>query len=154
MSAKERGACFEIAMNASGDDNLDRGAAQNPQAGLQRQNERLQLLLNLTSRITSNLDLREVLRAISANFREVMRCDGAGIWLPGEQVGTFNLYAFDAPGTKGFVKEEVIITPGEDDPGRRAFETMKPVVVTVDEIGWPGGGEGYRLAAAESVAVR
>ncbi len=53
-----------------------------------------------------------------------------------------------------FVKEEVIITPGEDDPGRRAFETMKPVVVTVDEIGWPGGGEGYRLAAAESVAVR
>src|SRR5436305_8200315 len=28
---------------------------------------------------------------------------------------------------------------------------MKPIVATVDEIGWPGGGEGYRLAAAESV---
>jgi formate hydrogenlyase transcriptional activator len=138
-------------MSGSGDDNLDPGQSQDPQAYLQRQNERLQLLLNLTSRITSNLDLREVLRAISGNFREVMRCDGAGIWLPSEQVGTFKLYAFDAPVSKGFAKEEVIITLPEDDPARRAFETMQPMVVTVDEIGWPGGGEGYRLAAAEGV---
>ncbi len=138
-------------MSGSGDDNLVPGLAQDPQACLQRQNERLQLLLNLTSRITSNLDLREVLRAISANFREVMRCDGAGIWLPGQEAGTFKLYAFDAPVSKGFAKEEVIITLPEDDPARRAFETMKPMVATVDEIGWPGGGEGYRLAAAESV---
>jgi hypothetical protein len=46
-------------MSGNGDDNLDPGLAQDPQAGLQRQNERLQLLLNLTSRITSNLDLRD-----------------------------------------------------------------------------------------------
>ena len=138
-------------MSGNGDDNLVPGPAQDPQACLQRQNERLQLLLNLTTRITSNLDLREVLRAISANFREVMRCDGAGVWLPGEGAGTFKLYAFDAPVSKGFAKEEVIITLPEDDPARRAFETMKPMVATVDEIGWPGGGEGYRLAAAESV---
>ena len=144
-------AFFENDMNGTGDDNLVPGLAQDPQACLQRQNERLQLLLNLTSRITSNLDLREVLRAISANFREVMRCDGAGVWLPGEGAGTFKLYAFDAPVSKGFAKEEVIITLPEDDPARRAFETMKPMVATVDEIGWPGGGEGYRLAAAESV---
>ena len=138
-------------MSSSGDDNPDSQWAQGPPAGLQRQNERLQLLLNLTSRITSNLDLREVLRAISANFREVMRCDGAGIWLPGEELGKFKLYAFDAPVSKGFAKEEVILTVPENDPARRAFETMKPMVATVDEIGWPGGGEGYRLAAAESV---
>src|SRR5438876_8246696 len=122
-----------------------------PTGELTATNERLQLLLNLTSRITSNLDLREVLRAISANFREVMRCDGAGIWLPGEEAGTFKLYAFDAPVSKGFAKEELIVTVPEDDPARRAFETMKPMVATVDEIGWPGGGEGYRIAAAESV---
>ncbi len=138
-------------MSGSGDDNLDPWWAQDPQAYLQRQNERLQLLLNLTTRITSNLDLREVLRAISANFRELMRCDGAGVWLPGEEVGTFKLYAFDAPGSKGFAREELIITPAEDDPGKRAFETMKPMVATVAEIGWPGGGEGYRLAAAEGM---
>ena len=138
-------------MSGSADNNPGSQLAEDPQASLQRQNERLQLLLNLTSRITSNLDLREVLRAISGNFREVMRCDGAGIWLPGQEAGTFKLYAFDAPVSKGFAKEEVIITLPEDDPARRAFETMKPMVATVDEIGWPGGGEGYRLAAAESV---
>src|SRR5437773_2500186 len=138
-------------MSGSTDNNPGSQWAQDPQASLQRQNERLQLLLNLTSRITSNLDLREVLRAISGNFREVMRCDGAGIWLPGQEAGTFKLYAFDAPVSKGFAKEEVIITLPEDDPARRAFETRKPMVVTVDEIGWPGGGEGFRLAAAEGV---
>src|SRR2546425_8647480 len=146
-----KGTFFENDMSGSVNDNLDPRGAQYPQAWLQRQNERLQLLLNLTTRITSNLDLREVLRAISANFRELMRCDGAGVWLPGEEAGTFKLYAFDAPVSKGFAKEEVILTVPENDPGRRAFETMKPMVATVDEIGWPGGGEGYRLAAAESV---
>jgi formate hydrogenlyase transcriptional activator len=144
-------AFFENDMSGNADDNLDPGLAQDPQACLQRQNERLQLLLNLTTRITSNLDLREVLRAISANFRELMRCDGAGVWLPGEEAGTFKLYAFDASSSKGFAKEDLIITPAEDDPGKRAFETMKPTVATVEEIGWPGGGEGYRLAAAEGV---
>src|SRR6266516_1807853 len=88
---------FENDMSGSTDNNPGSQSAQDPQTGLQRQNERLQLLLNLTSRITSNLDLREVLRAISANFREVMRCDGAGIWLPGKELGKFKLYAFDSP---------------------------------------------------------
>ena len=138
-------------MSGNGDDNLDPERAQDARGSLERQNERLQLLLNLTTRITSNLDLREVLRAISANFRELMRCDGAGVWLPGEEAGTFKLYAFDASSSKGFAKEDLIITPAENDPGKRAFETMKPTVATVEEMGWPGGGEGYRLAAAEGV---
>src|ERR1700741_438659 len=49
---------------------------------LQRQNDRLQLLLNLTSRITSSLDLREVLRAIAANIREVIHADAVAVSLP------------------------------------------------------------------------
>ena len=59
------------------------------------QNDRLQLLLNLTNRITSNLDLRELLRAISANIREVMQCDAVGISLPDPASGNFRLYALD-----------------------------------------------------------
>src|SRR5947199_8530069 len=119
-------------MSGNGDDNLVPGPAQDPQACLQRQNERLQLLLNLTTRLTSTLGLRQVLRAISANFRELMRCDGDGVWLPGEEAGTFNLYAFDVSSSKGFAKAHLIITPAEDDPGKRAFETMKPTDATVE----------------------
>src|SRR5439155_27097208 len=49
---------------------------------LQRQNDRLQLQLNLTSRITSGLDLREVLRAIAANIREAIQAALLTVSLP------------------------------------------------------------------------
>jgi nitrate/nitrite-specific signal transduction histidine kinase len=51
----------------------------NVEAELRNQNERLELLLNLTASITSSLDLREVLRAIAANIREVMHADGVTV---------------------------------------------------------------------------
>jgi formate hydrogenlyase transcriptional activator len=60
----------------------------NNQAQLERQNERLQLLLNLTTRITSNLDLREVLRAIAANIRVVIHADAVAVSLPDPTSGT------------------------------------------------------------------
>src|SRR5271157_718426 len=84
------------------DDGLNLKRAQAAQTHLQQQNDRLQLLLNLTNRITSTLELRELLRAISANIREVMGGDAVGISLPGTEPGTFKLYALDFPGSKGF----------------------------------------------------
>src|SRR5579864_3414034 len=45
----------------------------------QHQNDQLQLLLNLTNRITSNLKFRDLLREIVANVREVVQADAAGI---------------------------------------------------------------------------
>ena len=108
---------------------------------LQEQNERLQLLLKLTNSITSNLELKDVLRGIAANVREVMRCDAATILLPGAEPGTFRNHAVDFPGSKGFLKEQQIVTPGEDSPPRRAFETMKPVISTN-----PAGGHPYSHA--------
>jgi len=41
----------------------------------QHQNDQLQLLLNLTNRITSNLELRDLLRAVAANIREVIHAE-------------------------------------------------------------------------------
>jgi len=40
------------------------------------------LLLNLTNRITSNLDLHELLRASAGTIRELMNCDYVGLALP------------------------------------------------------------------------
>jgi formate hydrogenlyase transcriptional activator len=101
----------------------------------QTQNDRLQLLLNLTSRITSNLELRELLRSISANIREVMHCDMAAISLPGPEPGTFRVHALDFPGGKGFVKEEYVHSLGPDHPARQALDTLKPVIATVGDAG-------------------
>ena len=93
---------------------------------LQLQNERLQLLLDLTNSITSNLDLREVLRATSANARERMLSDLAGIALPDEESGKFRIYALDLPEGPGIVREGMLIS--SVGAGRTAFETLKPTI--------------------------
>jgi formate hydrogenlyase transcriptional activator len=95
------------------------------------QNKRLQLLLKLTNQITSNLDLREVLRAISANIREVAHCDAVHISLPDEASGQFRVYALDFPEGKGFVKEEMLITPVGGV--KRALEKLAPAVRSTDD---------------------
>ena len=101
------------------------------QARLQSQNDRLQLLLNLTQRITSNLELREVLRSIAANIREVIQCDAAAVSLPNLALGKSRLYALDFPGSKGFIVEELIVSISPTM--KRALESLSPVVANADD---------------------
>jgi formate hydrogenlyase transcriptional activator len=110
---------------------------------------RLQLLLNLTNRITSNLELGEVLRAVSANIRELMQCDAVGFLLYDKELGKFRLLGLNSPHGKGFVREEQLVTSDKNDPGTRAFQTLTPVVVTYgqDQV----SREMYELATAEGV---
>jgi transcriptional regulator with GAF, ATPase, and Fis domain len=115
---------------------------------LQRQNERLDLLLNLTSRITSSLDLREVLRSIAANIREVILADAVVVGLPDAASGKFRVFAVDFPHGKDLVKEELLVAPSAAH--KRAIDTLKPVVFDTwerDEL----GPELYDIAAAEGV---
>jgi len=120
------------------------------QAELQRQNSRLQLLLNLTSRITSNLELRDLLREISANIREVIRCEAVGGYLADSASGSFTLLAMDFPDSKGDHFEGLRLFPAEGDPLRRAFDTLKPVIVSPDELA-KIHPEGYKIAIAEGI---
>ena len=80
--------------------------AMSTEAELQRQKERLELLLNLTTKITSSLNLREVLRAIAANIREVIHADAVDVALPDAVSGKFRVFAVDFPHGKGVIKEE------------------------------------------------
>src|SRR5258708_9124818 len=94
---------------------------------LQRQNDRLQLLLNLTSRITSSLDLREVLRAIEANIREVIQADSVTVSLPDGASGKIRVFAVDFPHGKGLIKEDLLVAPSAAT--KKAMDTLKPVVL-------------------------
>jgi len=122
-----------------------------PQAAqdLQKQNERLQLLLKLTGSITANLELKDVLRAIAANVRQVMHCDAANISLPGLEPGTFRVFALDFPGRKGFAREEQVVIDDEDNPGKRAINTLKPVIANLSNS--PPGTYGHKMAEAEGL---
>jgi formate hydrogenlyase transcriptional activator len=106
---------------------IDSEVLRRTQSELEEKNARLRLLLDLTNRITSNLDLRELLRAISASVREVMACDGVGIALLESGGERFRLYALDFPGSKGLLHEELVISSGEGLPAM-ALETLKPVI--------------------------
>src|SRR5216684_4646314 len=117
---------------------------------LQRQNERFELLLNLTTKITSSLDLREVLRAIAANIREVIQGDAVDVALPDAVSGKFRVFALDFPHGKGVIKEESLVTPSA--AVKKAFETLKPVVFNTrerEEL----ATEPYDIAAAEGLRV-
>jgi formate hydrogenlyase transcriptional activator len=94
---------------------------------LQRQNDRLQLLLNLTSRITSSLNLREVLRAIAANIREVIQADLVTVSLPDRASGQIRVFAVDFPHGKGLIKEDLLVPPSAAT--KKAMDTLKPVVL-------------------------
>jgi formate hydrogenlyase transcriptional activator len=118
------------------DDALNLRKAHEAQAELQRQNDRLHLLLNLTNKITSYLELREVLRAVAANIRELMQSGGAWIAVPDPASGKLRVFALDYPQGKGIVKEEQLVTPSA--AGKEARESLKPVVVspiTLDRVG-------------------
>jgi len=62
---------------------------------LERKNKRLTLLLGLNNAVVSNLQLRDLLRAMSASVRHVMECDGVGVALPDLETNELQLYAFD-----------------------------------------------------------
>jgi formate hydrogenlyase transcriptional activator len=115
---------------------------------LQRQNERLELLLNLTTRITSSLDLREVLRSIASNIREVMHADAVTVSLPEVASGKFRVFAMDFPHGKGVIKEELILPPSRE--AKEAMDTLKPIVFDPRERD-EHASEPYDLAAAEGL---
>ena len=90
--------------------------------------EQLKLLLDLTNSVVSTLDLRELLRNISANLRRVMQCDFVGVGLPdGPSASDLRLYAVDFPESKGFITEETLIPIEGSRPGT-AFKTGEPYV--------------------------
>jgi len=101
----------------------------------QRAQERLELLLDLTNRVVSKLNLRDVLREISANIRRVMQCDGVGIDLPSPEDKKLRLYALDFPDNPGVIEEGLEPPADEKASALRVFLSGEPVILSREEIG-------------------
>jgi len=100
----------------------------------QQAQERLQLLLDLTNRVVSSLNLRDVLREISANIRRVMDCDGVGITLPRPEDGKLRIYALDFPNNPGNIEEGYEPPAEEKASVVNVFRTGEAVVLTREEM--------------------
>lgn len=105
--------------------------------------QRLELLLDLTNRVVTNLDLQDLLREISANIRRVMRCEGVGVTLPDPETGRLRVAALDFPSGKGILHEGVVIEQGMAVTVEDAFRTGQPVNLTAAQVAADG------LSAAE-----
>ena len=63
---------------------------------LLRTEYRLTLLLEITNRLVSKLDLPDLLREISANIRRVLDCNVVGVRLPDPETGELSMKAIDS----------------------------------------------------------
>src|ERR1700676_216403 len=77
-------------------------------AALVREKERLKLLLDVTNTLVSNLEPRDLLRAISASIRRDMHCDSVGVWLPDSERRQLRQLVMDFPEGRGFVREGLL----------------------------------------------
>src|SRR6266404_5541048 len=116
--------------------------------GLQSENERLKLLLDMTNVLVSNLKCRDVLRAVSASIRQVMRYDVVGVWVPDSEQVHLRQLAMDFPESNGFVTEDSV-QPVEGSIVGRVFKTGKPIVL--DVIGEQVAPEEAREVHAEAL---
>jgi formate hydrogenlyase transcriptional activator len=114
------------------DNALHFDAAQASRQLLLKKSERVRLLLELTNHVVSNLEFRDLLRAVVASTRRVMGCDGAGITLPDTDNRHLRIYALDFPFKDESVQEESLIPINEDISGE-VFRTGKPWCGSVQE---------------------
>src|SRR6202790_5658113 len=114
------------------DNALHFDAAQASQQQLLKKNERVGLLLELTNHVVSNLEFRDLLRAVVASTRRVMGCDGVGITLPDSDDTRLRIYALDFPFKDESVQEESLV-PIDEDVAGAVFRTGKPWCGSVQE---------------------
>jgi formate hydrogenlyase transcriptional activator len=106
---------------------------QQKQAELERKGDLLRLLLDVTNRMVSNLELRDLLREISASVRRVMQCDGVAVALPDSEGHQLRMYAVDFPESKGLVTEGRLISIDKGPLGT-AFQTGEAVVMNHSDL--------------------
>jgi formate hydrogenlyase transcriptional activator len=111
---------------------------------LQRERDRLKLLLDVNNNVISNLELRDLLESISASMRRVMQCDAVGVHLPDSDGSHLRIYALDFPESKGFLREEALVPIQDTGPGI-VFRTREPLV------GAPGQGTSSHVQCSAAI---
>ena len=92
-----------------------------------RAQARLRLLLDITNRIVTKLDLRDLLREIVASVRHFMQCDSVGVALPDPEHGELRRYAVD------HAEYEISVGPASERT-KTVFRTGKPLFATKEEV--------------------
>src|ERR1700761_409435 len=76
---------------------------------LRHERDRLQLLLEITSSVTSRLNLRQVVEALSTNLFRMMQCDVSTLLLPDSESGELRVALLYNPDARGPFREGSLV---------------------------------------------
>ena len=76
---------------------------------LRYERDRLRLLLEITSSVTSRLDLRQVVEALSTNLFRTMQCDVSALLLPDSESGELRVTILYNPDSRGPFREGSLV---------------------------------------------
>jgi formate hydrogenlyase transcriptional activator len=148
------------------DNTINFESARAANAELKRHLEHLRLILDITTAVVSELELRELLKVISSSIRVVIGIDIVTVALFDHESGQLRTIATDAgPGSRS--RSEGFLVPLKDTPAGLAFTSGQPVLFdTLDlnrfpsdvsrqvyEIGYRAGGSIPLIAKGQKLGV-
>jgi formate hydrogenlyase transcriptional activator len=95
---------------------------------LRRERDRLQLLLEITGSVTSRLDLRQVVEALSLSLFRVMRCDVSALLLPDSESGELRVAILYNPDARGPFREGSLVPMSSSISGQ-VFRKARSIVI-------------------------
>jgi formate hydrogenlyase transcriptional activator len=85
---------------------------------LRHERDRLRLLLEITSSVTSRLDLRKVVEALSTNLFRIMQCDVSALLLPDSESGELRVTTLYNPDARGPFREGSLVSMNSSISGQ------------------------------------
>ncbi|WP_263352037.1 sigma 54-interacting transcriptional regulator [Acidicapsa acidisoli] len=137
--------CISLALDAQ----LNFVASETARVALENERTKLRLILDLNNSVASNLELKDVIRAISPNIRDVMQLDAVALILPTGSSGAPEVYALDFPDGKGYIRPGTGVA--KDGLAAQVFRSGKP---WVGDIRWDSQKHlGRELALQEGLTA-
>jgi formate hydrogenlyase transcriptional activator len=127
---------------------------------LRHERDRLRLLLEITSSVTSRLDLRKVVEALSTNLFKIMQCDVSALLLPDSESGELRVTTLYNPDARGPFREGSLVSMNSSISGQ-VLRTGKSVRIDSFEqvrkdpqiYGNPDGQILYERVVEEGLSV-
>jgi formate hydrogenlyase transcriptional activator len=125
---------------------------------LRRERDRLRLLLDISSSVTSRLDLRQMVEALSTNLFRVMQCDVSALLLPHAESGALRVSILHNPDARGPFREGSLVPMHSSISGqvmRKAksipVDSFEPVGRDPEIYGNPDGQRLYECVLQEGL---
>jgi len=137
--------CVTLALEAQ----LSFAASETARLALESERTKLRLILDLNNSMVSNLELKDLVQAISPRIRDVMRLDAVALILPTGSSGAPEVYALDFPDGKGYIRPGTEVA--KDGLAAQVFRSGKP---WVGDIRWDAQKHlGRELALQEGLTA-